>query len=73
MKYTISKKTIDIFGRNEWLTLKHTKRKSEAVNFAKSQSKKCLETEVVGLNEINGELEFHAFYSKGKLKINMCV
>ena len=73
MKYTISKKTLDELKRNVWHTLKHTKRKSEAVNFAKCQSKKYLEVEVIGLNEITGELEFHAFYSKGKLKINMCV
>lgn len=73
MKYTISKKRLDEQGRNEWDTLKTTERKSEAIRYAKTQSKKCLETEVLGLNEEDGEVEFHAFYRKGRLEINMSV
>lgn len=53
--YEISKKTIDTFGRNEWLTIKNTTRKSDAISFAKAQSKKCLETEVIGTDE-DGEI-----------------
>lgn len=73
MKYEVCKKSIDKLGRSEWTCVKNTASKKEAVSYAKLSSVKAYyETEVRGFDD-DGDVCFHAYYEKGKLKIDMAV
>lgn len=72
MKYQVSQKVLDSKGRVEWQRVSHFATKKAAIKKAMQVSKLSgiIETDVVGTDD-NEDIIFHAFYGKGKLKIQM--